>query len=41
MNKDVFKSYDIRGKVGTELTVDGCKMTGDASTGSQLAGSCS
>jgi len=24
MNTDIFKAYDIRGKVGTELTVDAC-----------------
>lgn len=24
MNKDIFKAYDIRGKVGTELTPEGC-----------------
>lgn len=25
MNQEIFKAYDIRGKVGTELTADGCR----------------
>jgi len=30
MNKDIFKAYDVRGKVGSELTVDVCQAIGQA-----------
>ena len=30
MNKDIFKAYDIRGKVGTELTPEGCTAIAQA-----------